>query len=120
MVYAILKLSKTFPQEPVVFSTENKALAEEAASMLAELGAIVDIRRDLHRLRADTEVYTVSIEPKIPGRSSETTTIWGGARWTGGFLEQDCCRVAFSAGAVSRLWVDGQPREGVPPGDQRP
>ncbi len=62
LVYGVLKLSKSFPQQPTIFTTENRELAEEVASMLAELGAIVDIRRDLHRLKGDTEVYTVCIE----------------------------------------------------------
>ena len=98
MVYAILKLSKTFPQEPVVFSTENKALAEEAASMLAELGAIVDIRRDLHRLRADAEVYTVSIEHENTRALLRDYYHLGRSPLDWGFLEQDCCRVAFLRG----------------------
>ena len=34
--------------------------------MLAELGAIVDIRRDLHRLKGDVEVYTVCIDMNTP------------------------------------------------------
>ena len=46
LVYAVLKLSKSFPQEPTIFTTENRELAEEVATMLAELGAIVDIRRE--------------------------------------------------------------------------
>ena len=62
LVYGILKLSKSFPQQPTIFTTENRELAQEVASMLAELGAIVDIRRDLHRLKGDVEVYTVCIE----------------------------------------------------------
>ena len=62
LVYAVLKLSKSFPQQPTIFTTENKDLAEEVATLLAELGAIVDIRRDLHRMKGDTEVYTVCIE----------------------------------------------------------
>lgn len=98
MVYAILKLSKSFPAEPVVFSTENKALAEEAASMLAGLGAIVDIRRDLHRLKADAEVYTVSIEHENTRALLKDYYHLGRSPLDPSFLEKDCCRVAFLRG----------------------
>ena len=98
MVYAILKLSKSFPAEPTVFSTENKALAEEAASMLAGLGAIVDIRRDLHRLKADAEVYTVSIEHENPRALLRDYYHLGRSPLDPSFLEKDCCRVAFLRG----------------------
>ncbi len=98
MVYAILKLSKSFPQEPTVFTTENKDLAEDAASMLAEMGAIVDIRRDLHRLRADTEVYTVSIEHEHTRALLRDYYHLGKSPLDWSFLEKSCCRVAFLRG----------------------
>ncbi len=98
LVYAVLKLSKSFPQEPTIFTTENKSLAEEVAAMLAELGAIVDIRRDLHRLKGDTEVYTVCIEHEKTRELLRDYYRLGNSPLNPDFLERDCCRAAFLRG----------------------
>lgn len=98
LVYAVLKLSKSFPQEPTIFTTENRELAEEVATMLAELGAIVDIRRDLHRLKGDTEVYTVCIEHENTRQLLREYYYLGKSPLTKDFVERSCCKAAFLRG----------------------
>ena len=98
LVYAVLKLSKSFPQEPTIFTTENRELAEEVATMLAELGAIVDIRRDLHRLKGDTEVYTVCIEHENTRQLLKEYYHLGKSPLTEDFVERSCCKAAFLRG----------------------
>jgi hypothetical protein len=98
LLYAVLKLSKTFPQQPTIFTTETRELAEEVATMVAELGAIVDIRRDLHRLRADTEVYTVCIEHENTRGLLQEYYHLGRSPLSAEFLERSCCRAAFLRG----------------------
>ena len=66
--------------------------------MLAGLGAIVDIRRDLHRLKADAEVYTVSIEHENTRALLRDYYHLGRSPLDPSFLEKDCCRVAFLRG----------------------
>lgn len=98
LVYAVLKLSKSFPQDPTIFTTENRDLAEEVATMLAELGAIVDIRRDLHRLKGDTEVYTVCIEHENTRELLREYYHLGRSPLNPDFFERDCCKTAFLRG----------------------
>jgi len=98
LVYGVLKLSKSFPAEPTIFTTENRELAEEVASMLFELGALVDIRRDLHRLKGDTEVFTVSIEHEKTRELLADYYHLGRSPLDRHLLERDCCRVAFLRG----------------------
>lgn len=98
LVYAVLKLSKSFPQDRTIFTTENRDLAEEVATMLAELGAIVDIRRDLHRLKGDTEVYTVCIEHENTRQLLKDYYHLGRTPLNSDFFERDCCKAAFLRG----------------------
>ena len=98
LVYAVLKLSKSFPQEPTIFTTENRELAEEVATMLAELGAIVDIRRDLHRLKGDTEIYFVAIEHENTRQLLQEYYHLGRSPLTKDFVERSCCKAAFLRG----------------------
>ena len=98
LVYGILKLSKSFPQQPTIFTTENRALAQEVASMLAELGAIVDIRRDLHRLKGDVEVYTVCIEHEHTRQLLKDYYHLGRSPLNEELLQPDGCAAAFLRG----------------------
>lgn len=94
-LYGVLRLSRTFPQEEIVFKTENKFFADRFAQELAAFGIFVEVRSDLRRLKGDVPVYPVIVADghqrqllsrhfmlEIPGLQPP-------------FTERSCCIAAF-------------------------
>lgn len=94
-LYGVLRLSRTFPQEEIVFKTENKFFADRFAQQLAAFGTFVEVRSDLRRLKGDIPVYPVivgdSYQRQLLGRHFMLDM--PGLHPT--FIEQPCCIAAF-------------------------
>ena len=64
-LYGMLCFSRSFPEEPQVFATENKFVAEHFAQNLAgTMGTFVTIHSDPRRLKENVPMYAVLIEDR--------------------------------------------------------
>lgn len=64
-LYGMLCFSRSFPEDPQVFATENKFVAEHFAQNLAgTMGTFVTIHSDPRRLKENVPMYAVLIEDR--------------------------------------------------------
>lgn len=98
MLYGVMRLSRTFPAEPVVFKSENKGFADRYAQELAVFGTLVEVQSDLRRIKGDQPVYTVC----VPDTHQRALLARHFCLDTPGlhppFVERGCCCAAFFRG----------------------
>lgn len=94
-LYGVLLLSRSFPQDEVIFKTENKFFADRFAQELAAFGTMVDIHSDLHRLRGEVPVYTVCVADSGQRSLLSRHFMLGAPGIHPPFVERSCCQAAF-------------------------
>ncbi len=98
-LYAMLVFSRSFPEDEVIFTTENKTAADAAAQRLAGLaGAFSAIRTDFRRLKEETPRYTVCVEDEAQRELLAERFSLQFPALVPAYLEQDCCVSAFFRG----------------------
>lgn len=98
-LYGMLCFSRSFPEEPQVFATENKFVAEHFAQNLAgTMGTFVTIHSDPRRLKENVPMYAVLIEdPHQRALLCETLSISATAL-NPEYTESPHCLAAFFRG----------------------
>lgn len=94
-LYGVLRLSRTFPQEEVVFKTENKFFADRFAQQLAVFGTLVEVRSDLRRLKGDVPVYTVCVADEYQRQLLSRHFSLEAPGLHPALVERPCCQAAF-------------------------
>ncbi|MBR6790706.1 MAG: DNA-binding protein WhiA [Oscillospiraceae bacterium] len=94
-LYGVLRLSRTFPQEEIVFKTENKFFADRFAQQLAAFGTFVEVRSDLRRLKGDTPVHPVIVSDSYQRQLLSRHFMLDLPGLHPAFIEQPCCIAAF-------------------------
>lgn len=94
-LYGVLRLSRTFPQEEIVFKTENKFFADRFAQELAAFGTFVEVRSDLRRLKGDTPVHPVIVEDEYQRQLLSRHFMLDVQGIHPNFVERPCCTAAF-------------------------
>lgn len=94
-LYGVLRLSRTFPQEEIVFKTENKFFADRFAQQLAAFGTFVEVRSDLRRLKGDTPVYPVIVSDEYQRQLLSRHFMLETSGIHPNFVERACCVAAF-------------------------
>ncbi len=98
-LYAYLVFSRTFPDENVVFTTENKFVAEHFAQSLAGMmGTFVTIHTDLKKLRENIPFYTVLIEDNYQRNLLCSYFSINKTALTPKFIDNPCCASSFFRG----------------------
>lgn len=97
-VYGVMRLSRSFPEDEVIFKTENKFFADLFAQELAAFGTMVEIRSDLRRLKGEAPVYPVYVPDS--GQRALLSRHFGleAAGLIPAFVERGCCQTAFFRG----------------------